>query len=60
MKFSPDKPASIPVSIEDLWRAHMRETFNRSGGEKGAWLRHSDGIQVPEWFKENIEKLRLS
>ena len=43
---------SLPVSVEDMWRAWNREQYNRSGGKKGAWIRARHAVKVPAWFQK--------
>lgn len=45
------------VSLEDMYRAHMRYLYNTSAGKQGAWLRGRDAVKVPRWFKEHVENL---
>jgi hypothetical protein len=49
------KPEAIPVSIEDMYRAHMRGVFNGTRGKRFSWVRAGDAVQVPGWFREKWE-----
>lgn len=49
-------PGRQPVSVEDMYRAWLRQEFNTSAGKRGHWARGRDPIRVPRWFKKRVEK----